>query len=174
MTQAADQLEKQVFQCEADAQAVVDGFQARPEHPWFQIVPPTVSSRVERIPGGRGRPRKDAPTRIVWTVSASVGAVDADRRQAELERRSCFGLMTTLPATWDARAVLVEYKSQTVCARKCHFMKDPMFVDALFLKTPERLDALGYVILMAALFYSLLERRHGEARCPFRPRPAAS
>lgn len=159
LAQAALTLEKQVFQCEADAQAAANAFQARPEHFWFQSASPTVASRVERIPGGRGRPRKDAPTHTVWTVTTSVGAVDADRRQAELERRSTFVLMTTLPRTWDARAVLTEYKSQTVCERKFHFLKDPLFVNALFLKTPERLEALGYVILMAALFYSLLERR---------------
>ena len=32
-----------------------------------------------------------------------------------------------------------------------HFLKDPLFVDALYVKKPERVEALGYVLLMACL-----------------------
>ncbi|NLJ80910.1 MAG: transposase, partial [Firmicutes bacterium] len=39
------------------------------------------------------------------------------------------------------------------------FLKDPMFVNALFLKTPKRVQALGYVILLAVMIASLLELR---------------
>ncbi len=33
------------------------------------------------------------------------------------------------------------------------------FVDALYVKKPERVEALGYVLLLACLLYSLVERR---------------
>ena len=167
LTQAAQALHRQTFQCEADAQAAAAAFQQRPEQQWFQPMPPTIAERTERVSQGRGRPRKDAPVRTIWTVSASIGAVDGHRRHAEWERRSTFALITTLPReTWDARAVLQEYKGQVVCERKFHFMKDPLFINALFLKTPKRLEALGYVVLMAALLYSLLERRLRESAVP--------
>ena len=39
------------------------------------------------------------------------------------------------------------------------FLKDPMFVDSLFLKTPERIEALGYVLLIALFIYMTLEER---------------
>ena len=172
LTRAAQARERQTFECEADAQAAAAAFQARVEHRWFHLSPPVVSERAERITPGRGRPRKDAPTRSVWTVTVTVGDVDAARRQEEWERRCTFVLITNLPPeTWDARAVLQEYKEQTVCERTFHFVKGPMFVDALFLKTPQRLEALGYVILMAALFYSLLERRLRQSTIPI-PSPS--
>ena len=38
-------------------------------------------------------------------------------------------------------------------------LKDPMFVDALYLHTPRRIEALSYVLVMACLIYSIFERR---------------
>ena len=39
------------------------------------------------------------------------------------------------------------------------FLKDPTFVDAIFLKKRERIPALGYVLLLARLLFSVVERR---------------
>ena len=167
LTQAATQLSKQTFHCEHDAETAAAAFRARPDYRWFPETAVNMTSRVERVSTGRGRPRKDAPTRTVWTVTATVGPVDDARRQVEQQRRSTFVLITTLPReSWTAEAVLREYKDQGLCERKFHFLKDPLFLDALFLDTPERLEALGYVILMAALLYSLLERRLRQATDP--------
>jgi hypothetical protein len=35
--------------------------------------------------------------------------------------------------------------------QRFHFLKDPAFVDAVFLQNPERIEALGYVMLMMLL-----------------------
>ncbi len=130
-------------------------FQARAEYRWFPQSSVRITSRLERVSTGRGRPRKDAPTQTVWSAAATVGRVDETRRESERQRRSTFVLITTLPKeTWKAEQVLREYKDQVLCERKFHFIKDAPFLD-----TPERLEALGYVILMAALLYSLLGRR---------------
>lgn len=43
--------------------------------------------------------------------------------------------------------------------RHFHFRTDPVFVDALYVKKPDRIEALGYVLLVACLLYSVLERR---------------
>lgn len=55
--------------------------------------------------------------------------------------------------------MLREYKDHVLCEHKFRFIKDRLFLNALFLDSPERLEALGYVILMAVLRYSLLDRR---------------
>ena len=44
------------------------------------------------------------------------------------------------------------------------FLKDPMFVYAICLKTPKRVLALGYVILLAVKIASHLEMRIREAK----------
>ena len=50
-------------------------------------------------------------------------------------------------------------KGPTSVEPRCHFRKDPTFVDAIFLKTPERIPALGYVMRLARLRFRVGERR---------------
>ena len=89
-----------------------------------------------------------------------MGAPDPARIRAAQARESTFVLITTLPAPdYDPRRLLEEYKGQTVIEQRFHFLKDPAFVDALFVQKPERVEALGYVLLLACLVLSLLERR---------------
>ena len=38
------------------------------------------------------------------------------------------------------------------------FLKDPVFVNALFLKSPRRIEALGLVLILALLIWRLIER----------------
>jgi transposase len=50
-----------------------------------------------------------------------------------------------------ARAVLQAYKEQHGIEQNYGFLKDPLSVNSLFLKKPERLEALGLVLLLALL-----------------------
>lgn len=60
---------------------------------------------------------------------------------------------------YDAAALLREHKGQTTVEKRFHFLKASAFVDAIFLKNPERIQALGYVMLLALLLFSGVERR---------------
>jgi transposase len=42
--------------------------------------------------------------------------------------------------------------------RNFGFLKDPAIVDSLFLETPERIEALGLILLTALLIWRLMER----------------
>lgn len=64
---------------------------------------------------------------------------------------------------WPAERVLREYKEQQVVERRFPVLKDPNRVGPVYLDRPERVEALGYVLLMALLVYSLIERRAREA-----------
>lgn len=123
----------------------------------------------------RGRPRKraaPAETVTTWHGVPTVGPVDVARRERAIAERSAFVLITTVPADrWSAAELLAEYKGPGHVERHCHFLKDPLFVDALFLKKPERLEALGYVLLGACLLYSLAERRLRRSGIPI-PSPS--
>lgn len=80
-----------------------------------------------------------------------VGAVRLTRRQKELERREMFVLIATIAQDRLAALVLLpEYPSQTRVERYFHFMRDPLCVNGWLLQTVQRLEAFGYVILMAA------------------------
>jgi transposase len=64
---------------------------------------------------------------------------------------------------WPAERVLREYKEQQAVERRFPVLKDPKRVGPVFLDRPERVEALGYVLLMALLVYSLIERRARKA-----------
>lgn len=157
---AADRLATQTVACEADAQAALDRWLASTPQAWHTVSGQIVAETRQTRPG---RPRKNPRPEDVhttWRVAVTIGAVRQDERQRELQRRSAFVLITTVPADeLSAAALLAEYKGQVHVERHFHFLKEPLFVDALYVKKPERVEALGYVLVLAWLLSSLVERR---------------
>lgn len=54
--------------------------------------------------------------------------------------------------------ILREYKEQVSVESSFKVLKDPHFMDEIFLKKPERVEALGYIMLIALMVLTLLER----------------
>ena len=78
------------------------------------------------------------------------------------EEAGCFVLLTNVPTAGNlahsARAILTVYKEQHGTEQNYGFLKDPVIVNSLFLKKPERIEALGLVLLLALLIWRLMER----------------
>lgn len=148
--------------CEPDAQRAWDHGLATTPPPW-PPGPGPVCPETDPAPD-------DVPP--TWRVTLTVEAVDAEARQRDLDRRNALVWMTTVPqeerSAHDLRA---ESKGQVHVERQCHFLKDPLFVDALYVKKPERIAALGEVLLMACLLYSVRERCLRAAQMPI-PSPS--
>ena len=74
--------------------------------------------------------------------------------------RLCAGLL--VPTAGDlahsARDILTVYKEQHGTEQNYGFLKDPVIVNSLFLKKPERIEALGLVLLLALLIWRVMER----------------
>jgi transposase len=60
--------------------------------------------------------------------------------------------------THRAGDVLQAYKEQHGIEQNYGFLKDQLIVNSLFLKKPERIEALGLVLLLALLLWRLVER----------------
>ncbi len=95
---------------------------------------------------------------LLSRLPATFGTAAAAAR-GDLPRRSAFVLITPRPvARYGAAALLREYKGQTSVEQR-HFVKTPTFIDAVFLKEPARIEALGSVVLVALLRFSVLGHR---------------
>ena len=96
----------------------------------------------------------------MYKIAASVQR-DAAAIAHRKKRESCFVVVTSLDDTdeWPSKQVLREYKEQQAVERRFPVVKDPKRVGPVFLDRPERVEALGYVLLMTLLVYSLIERR---------------
>ena len=69
-----------------------------------------------------------------------------------------FVLITTDLDTQRDQKILVEYKGQISVEVTFKFLKSPMIVDQLFLKNNFRIEALGYLMLIALMVWTLMER----------------
>jgi hypothetical protein len=78
------------------------------------------------------------------------------------EEAGCFVLLTNVSTAGDlahsARDILTVYKDQHGTEQHYGFLKDPVMVNSLFLKKPERIEALGFVLLLALLLWRVMER----------------
>ena len=109
----------------------------------------------------RGRPPKEGPPpvdlryELNWEITEK-----SDKLQVLREQAGCFVLLTNVAvASLDAASVLRTYKGQYGIESDFSFLKDPLVVNDLFLKTPSRIDALGMILVIALMVWRLMERQ---------------
>ena len=150
--------EKRRFFCRADAEAAADEILAQ------QTAYHRLKLRVIEQPRyARGRPKHNSPrTPIAMEFGLQAEVIE---KQHEIDRRrqmaGCFVLLTNVPSQgeqgYSAEEILRTYKEQHAIERNFGFLKDDQIVNALFLKRPERIEALGLVLLISLLIWRLIE-----------------
>jgi transposase len=151
--------EQQEYFCRADADAAAAQLCAMATA--YHRVDVTVE---ERPVYGRGRPSPHTP-RVVkalrYRLKTAISPQTEHISRME-EEAGCFVLLTNVPTAGDlahsARDILTVYKDQHGTEQNYGFLKDPVIVNSLFLKKPERIEALGLVLLLALLLWRLMER----------------
>lgn len=167
-TKRLEEVAKTSYYCREDAEAAIHALnkESRLYHDIDLVV-------VDRPKYGPGRPRADG-TRTVkrmlygltGTVCERTTAVDKAKEEA-----GCFVLITNVPpegpenspVPYDGKTILEAYKDQQGIEDNFSFLKDPVIVNSLLLKKPERIEALGLILLIALLLWRLMQlsmRRH--------------
>ncbi len=165
-----DRLSRQPFACEADAQQALERFEKTLN---YHLI--CDSSIVEQAHYDRpGRPAKTAtPTSVSYHIQATLGLdPTADARQRR--RAGRFILATNVLSSPEVPLeetdtdsirlstdeILSEYKAQQGTERGFRFLKDPLFfTSSVFLKSPERIMALGMIMGLCLLVYNLGQRQ---------------
>jgi transposase len=156
---AARTAEQQEYCCRADAEAAA--VQLRAVHVAYHRMDVTVE---ERPVYGRGRPSppKPRPIKALRYRLKTAMSMQTERIARLEEEAGCFVLLTNVPTAGprahSARDILTVYKEQHGTEQNYGFLKDPVIVNSLFLKKPERIEALGLVLLLALLIWRLMER----------------
>jgi transposase len=156
---AARQAEQQEYFCRADAETAAARLRAM--HTAYHLIDVTVE---ERPLYGRGRPssRQPRPVKAIRYRLKPTIRLDTERISRREDEAGCFVLLTNVPTAGDlahsARDILTVYKEQHGTEQNYGFLKDPVIVNSLFLKKPERIEALGLVLLLALLIWRLMER----------------
>ena len=146
------------YSCEADAMAATK--QAEKLSGGLH----TVSASVRMVETLRpGRPPSDgpAPTNKRYVLDFETRE-DAAAIEREKTHAGCFVLISNVPSVGDnslcAKGLLLTYKGQYGVESGFAFLKDPLVVNDLFLKTPARIDALGMILIIALMVWRLMER----------------
>ncbi|HEY5588072.1 MAG TPA: IS1634 family transposase [Candidatus Paceibacterota bacterium] len=70
---------------------------------------------------------------------------------------ACTFILCSNDLTLKAEDLLKEYKTQVGVEKKFHQLKSPHFVNSLYLDTPQRIEALTYLILISMMILSVAE-----------------
>jgi len=157
---------KKEYACEPDAEKAMKRFFKDQQNPFYPLSGEIVKEQVQIKRSKPGRPSaKDIPSyEEVYRTEIELGTLDQQAFAKEQERLSCFVLISNI---WDTEytgeKILEEYKRQHTVENKFKFIKNPVYIGPIYIQKKERLEALSYVILMALLIYSILERRVRQA-----------
>ena len=144
------------FFCRADAEAFADKLKARAS------IYHRLEIDIEEVPRyPKGRPVKDkerVPERYEYVLKTLIHEDTAKIEPLRTEA-GCFVLLTTVEdkEIWPARELLILYRDQNGIEKNFGFLKDPVIVNSIFLKRPERIEVLGLVLLISLLVWRLME-----------------
>jgi len=126
----------------------------------------TMSVAIAEVPRyGRGRPKTGEirkPKCIEYELDITIEE-DLEKIERLRFEAGCFVLITNVPRQdtgqqWTGEELLRLYKEQDGIEKNFGFIKDPAIVNAIFLKKPDRVEALGLILLLSLLLWRLVER----------------
>ena len=117
----------------------------------------------EKIYYARGRPPKNGKrkvSRIRYILNACIEE-KSERVKQKQKESGCFVLLTNVPQEGGmaetGAGLLQVYKEQYGIEKNFSFLKDPLIVNDIFLKKPERIEVLGAILLISLMVWNLIE-----------------
>ena len=150
-------VQNETFQCEADARLALKPLAKR--YRYFSLA--VEVEPIERY-ANKGRPRAGAQKAVVGYRLVGEAKRDEAAIEQALNAKGRFILATNDLDTTDYpdQCLLQEYKAQQSAERGFRFLKDPWFmVDSIFLKSPQRIEALMMVMTLCLLVYNFAQYR---------------
>ena len=144
------------FDCECDARTALCTLEKNFKHHRLgEIV-----VKEQRVKSGRGRPKKGAPVIIKYSLETKLEN-DEEKISISLQKKGKFIIATNEldDKLLFNNELLDNYKGQQSVERGFRFLKDPLFMtSSVFLKTQERIVALGMIMCLCLLVYTLTQR----------------
>ncbi|QLE39391.1 IS1634 family transposase [Nostoc sp. C052] len=118
-------------------------------------------SKKQLKPQGKNKNNNQNDWKYYYQISAQL---EQDKAAIELENRASgkFILATNIidESQLSHTDMIKEYKAQQSCERGFAFLKDPLFLtDSIFIKSPERIEALSMIMGLCLLVYTLGQRQ---------------
>jgi transposase len=155
-SKALTHLKNKEFACEADA--LTSAYEWVKKYPLLRLTDLSSQSQRHRTAGMKGRPKKNEYLTEVWRIDAKL-EVDTDSVAKEEARLGRF-ILASNDTALSGHAMLSIYKEQMHVERGFRFLKNKSFlVSETYLKKPQRIEALAFIMVVCLMIYSLLEHR---------------
>lgn len=150
-------LKNKIFKCRCDAEKHLAEFAKSFKHHEIQANVQVIHQHI-----GKGRPKKDAIAETRGYVIEASPSLDTIKKAKNLKRKGTFVLATNEldELKMQPDNILKNYKSQQSVEQGFRFLKEPQFMaDTLFLKSPERIEALMVVMCLCLLVYNFAQHK---------------
>ena len=149
-------LTKKEFACDTDATKYAQEWIKK--YPFLSLIEVEIFHKNRRATGAKGRPRNGEELAEVCFITGKLventEAVSLERRL--LGRFILSSNVTQLPG----KEILDIYKEQMHVEQGFRFLKNKNFlVSEVYLKKPERIESLAFIMVLCLMVYSLLEYR---------------
>ena len=149
---------KSDFFCHPDAEAAASQLQQHETK--LHHICADVEEKISYAPG---RPPKDGKRKVScirYILNARIEEKSEQIKQKR-EESGCFVLLTNVPQEGNmaetGAELLQAYKEQYGIEKNFSFLKDPLIVNDIFLKKPERIEVLGTILLISLMIWNLIE-----------------
>lgn len=151
-------LQKRNFSCKEDAERELEVLQQDKKRLKSAFHNTTLSLTFEEK-NTQGRPSLDPTQRRIKTEYhiEMISQRDEDKINEHIRKECIFVLASNNPKL-SAEAILLEYKTQSGVEKRFQQLKDPHFINSLYLEKPERIEALAYLILLTMMILSVMEQ----------------
>ncbi len=150
----AKKLQLQPFYCEADAQEALKLFQAK--NPLLVLHNETLIKKAKYSAKERPKPN-EVPNHFEYYLEFGITMLTTTFKE-QSEKESGYFILATNNLSLTPAELLSEYKSQQRVERGFRFLKSPEFLsDALFLKKPERIEAMLMIMTLCLMVYASME-----------------
>ena len=150
---------KEILHCQADAQQRIDTLIRENSFKLHRLNAQIIETPVY----ARGRP-KLGNDREIKTMQYHIELILRENEQqinAMRERSGCFVILSNVPNNGELAhsgcELLKAYKEQYGIEINFRFLKDPVIVNDTFLKKAERIEALGFILLLSLLVWNLIQ-----------------
>jgi transposase len=150
---------QKAFACEADARKEWERFQKVHKNNLLCCTANFEEEKIEKRP--RGNPGKNPkPPKIesIWHLCIRIEGEDTTAVENLRQEEECFVLITGIAKDeMDGADVLRQYKDQSIVEVQFKLLKEPALAATIFLKTPERINALVMLLNVSLLIRALIQ-----------------
>lgn len=154
---------KQPFACADDAKRQLEQFQGEHSTRFWAVQGSVEAQEVPQKRTRPGRPRKDEEPQKATVFRLKLEPVLQEANLAEAKRQASTFVLITNANEPSARELLETYKGQQTGVEIPFRVLKAFPVSPVFLKDKQRVEALGWVLLMAYLIYAFMQHRVRQA-----------